>query len=362
MRQDRLSDESMLDTLKIMSPGTPLREGLENILKARTGAIIVIGDSPEILNIVDGGFFINKEYSPSQLYELAKMDGAIIVSKDLKKVLYANALLIPDPSISTEETGTRHKSAERVAKQTGEVVICISQRRNIITLYKGSMKYILRDTPTILIRANQALQTLEKYKAVLDIATNNLSVMEFEDIVTLENVAVVIQRTEMVMRIAAEIDRYICELGNEGRLVSMQLEELITNIEEDGMLILEDYIVNRENKNLEEVKKQIRILTYNELMDLSYICRVIGYHGVNGASELNVTTRGYRIVSKVPRLPMTIVRKTVDAFCQLQGILKATIEELDEVEGIGEVRARSIKEGLKRFQERLLTDNRPFMR
>jgi len=361
MRQDRLNDDSMLDTLKILSPGTPLREGLENILRARTGALIVIGDSKEVLKIVDGGFHINKEYSPSQLYELAKMDGAIIISKDLKKVLYANALMIPDTSIPTEETGTRHKSAERVAKETGEVVICISQRRNIITLYKDSIKYILRDTPTILIRANQALQTLEKYKSVLDIASNNLSVMEFEDVVTIDMVALVIQRTEMVMRIAVEIDRYICELGNEGRLVSMQLEELISNIEEDGELMLEDYVADAENKDIEEVKRQIRMFSYNELMDMSCICRTIGYSGANGSSELNITPRGYRILSKVPRLPMTIVRKIVDAFYHLQGVLNASIEELDEVEGVGEVRARSIKEGLKRYLERLHTDDRLFM-
>lgn len=358
MRQERLKDDVMLDILKMMSPGTPLREGLENILRARTGALIVIGDSQDVLSIVDGGFFINKEFTPAQLYELAKMDGAIIVSKDLKRILYANALLIPDSSIMTDETGTRHKSAERVAKQTGEVVICISQRRNIITLYMDSKKYILRDTYTILTRANQALQTLEKYKAVLDGAINNLSVLEFEDIVTLDDVAVVLQRTEMVMRIVAEIDRYICELGNEGRLISMQIEELLSNIEEDGLLVVEDYMMNGENRNSESVMRQIRFLKYEELMDLSNICQNLGYFGGNGSFDISVTPRGYRIMSKVPRVPMAVVRKLVDAFCNLKGILRASIEELDDVEGIGEVRARAIKEGLRRVQDQLFIDNR----
>jgi diadenylate cyclase len=358
MRQERLKDDVMLDILKMMSPGTPLREGLENILRARTGALIVIGDSQEVLNIVDGGFFINKEFTPAQLYELAKMDGAIIVSKDLKRILYANALLIPDSSIITDETGTRHKSAERVAKQTGEVVICISQRRNIITLYMNSKKYILRDTYTILTRANQALQTLEKYKAVLDGAMNNLSVLEFEDIVTLDDVAIVIQRTEMVMRIVAEIDRYICELGNEGRLISMQIEELLSNIEEDGLLVIEDYMVQTDNKTSESIMRQIRFLKYEELMELTYICQNMGYYGGNGAFDINISPRGYRIMSKVPRVPISVVRKLVDAFYNLKGILRATIDDLDEVEGIGEVRARVIKEGLRRVQDQLLIDNR----
>lgn len=358
MREERLKDNEMLDLLRLMAPGTPLREGLENILRARTGALIVVGDSHEVNSIVDGGFHINKEYSSAHLYELAKMDGAIILSKDLKKILYANALLIPDSSISTNETGTRHKTAERVAKQTGELVICISQRRNIITLFKGSKKYILRDTPTILTRANQALQTLEKYKAVLDGAMNNLSVLEFEDIVTLDYVAVVIQRTEMVMRIVEEIDRYICELGNEGRLTSMQLEELLANIEGDGLLVVEDYMIPVDNKTAEDVLKQIRLLTYDELMDMTFICRTLGYYGGASSLETNVSPRGYRVMSKIPRVPMAVVRNLVDKFSNLQGILNASIEELDDVEGIGEVRARTIKEGFRRVQDQLMLDNR----
>ncbi len=360
MREERFKDSDIIDVLKMMAPGTPLREGLENILRARTGALVVIGDSKEIMDVVDGGFFINKEYTPAHLYELAKMDGAIILSKDLKKILYANALLIPDPSIPTDETGTRHKSAERVSKQTGEVVISISQRRNIITLYMDSSKYILKDTASILARANQAIQTLEKYKSVLDDAMTNLSVLEFEDIVTLDDVSLVIQRTEMVMRIGAEIDRYICELGNEGRLVSMQLEELLLNIEKDGLLVIEDYMIPVDNKTREDVMKQIQSLKYDDLMDLSFICRAMGYYGGNNSFDINVSPRGYRIMNNIPRVPSGVVRKLVDAFLNLQGILKATIEELDEVEGIGEVRARMIKEGLRRVQDQLLIDRRHF--
>ncbi len=358
MREDRLKYDDLLDILKMMSPGTPLREGLENILRARTGALIVIGDSQQVMDIVDGGFFINKEYSPSYLYELAKMDGAIIISKDVKKILYANALLIPSPSIHTDETGTRHKSAERSAKQTGETVICISQRRNIITIYTDKKKYILRDTPTILTRANQALQTLEKYKSVLDGAMNNLSVLEFEDIVSLDDVASVIQRTEMVLRIVAEIDRYIYELGNEGRLVSMQLEELLANIEEDAMLVVEDYISPDCMDSVEDVLKTIRQFSYDELMDLFFICRSLGYSSANGNFDVSVSPRGYRIIRKIPRVPMTVVRNMVDTFSNLQGILKASIGDLDDVEGIGEVRARAIKEGIRRIQDQLLLDSR----
>ena len=348
MGEEKFKEDLMLDMIKAMAPGTMLREGLEYILKARTGALIVIGDTNEVFNLVDGGFHINKEYSPAHIYELAKMDGAIVLSKDIKKLIYANAQLIPDPKIPTVETGTRHRTAERVAKQTGELVICISQRRSVITLFKGTHRYFLRDTAIILSRANQAIQTLEKYKSVLDVALNNLSINEFHDIVTLEHVAVVVQRTEMVMRIVSEIKRYICELGNEGRLISMQLEELVGNTEKEGLLIIDDYMFIMDNRNDEEVVKQIKNLSNEELLDINLICKALGYHGGMSALDLNLTPRGYRIMSKLPKLPMTVIKNLVDKFANFQGVLKASIEELDDVDGIGEVRARAIKEGLKR--------------
>lgn len=348
MADEKIRDAEILEMIKIVAPGTPLREGLEYIQKARTGALIVVGDSELVLNIVDGGFLLNKDFSPSYLYELAKMDGAIILSKDLKKIIYANAQLIPDTKISTVETGSRHRTAERVAKQTGELVICISQRRNVITLYKKHYRYFLGETSEILSRANQALQTLEKYRNVLDIALANLSINEFNDTVTLEQVAIVIQRMEMVMRIIDEVRKYIVELGNEGRLVTMQLEELVGNTEKDALLILEDYIINDGSRTVESVMKQIRSLSDEELIDINLICKALGYHDSLRSLEMNVSSRGYRIMSKLPKLTITIIKNLIDRFNNLQGILGASIDELDDVEGIGEVRARAIKEGLRK--------------
>ncbi|MDP4181477.1 MAG: DNA integrity scanning diadenylate cyclase DisA [Bacillota bacterium] len=360
MREDRVKDDELLEILKIMAPGTPLREGLENILKARTGALIVIGDSNEVMSLADGGFFINKEYSSAHLYELAKMDGAIIISKDLRKILYANALLIPNPSIPTEETGTRHKSAERVAKQTREIVLCISQRRNVITLYKGDYKYILKDTSALLVRANQALQTLEKYNSVLITALGNLSVLEFDDSVSLDDVAFVIQRTEMVMRIVSEIDKYICELGNEGRLIRMQLEELLVNVEEDVRMVVEDYMVKSDSRNVDEVLAKVRQFDDDELLDLNNIYSALGYRYKENPLGMNVTPRGYRIMSMIPKVPMTVMKNLLDKFLNLQGILKASSDDLDTVDGIGGVRARAIKEGLKKVRDQVVLDGRRF--
>ncbi|MBU5455688.1 DNA integrity scanning diadenylate cyclase DisA [Caproiciproducens sp. MSJ-32] len=343
-------DEKMKDILKIMSPGTPLREGLENILRAKTGGLILIGDSEEVMNLVDGGFKIDADYSPAYIYELAKMDGAIVISEDLKKILRANTQLVPEHSITTYETGTRHRTAHRMAKQTGKIVIAISQRRNIITVYKGDLKYVLQDTSVILSRANQAIQTLEKYVKVLDKVISNLDILEFQDLTTVFDVVTAIQRTEMVMRIVEEIERYIVELGNEGRLVSMQLNESIRFIERDGILLIRDYC--RSDLDYCEVYEEIQKLSSSELLDLEHIAKIIGRQG-NSLVDSLISPRGYRILFKLQRIPISVIENLVKHFKKLKYVLEADIEDLDNVEGIGEARARMIRNGLKRIKEQI---------
>ena len=325
-----------------MCPGTQLREGLENILRAKTGGLIVISDSEEVMNIVDGGFSINSEYTPSYVYELAKMDGAIVITEDLKKIICANAQLIPDSSIPTYETGTRHRTAHRVAKQTNKIVIAISQRRNI--------KYVLRESSVILSKANQAIQTLEKYVAVLDRVINNLNLLEFQDLTTLFDVVTAIQRTEMVMRIVEEINMYILELGNEGRLISMQLSELIRHIERDGILLIRDYC--KEDLNYNDIYEAIQKLNSSELIDLDAIARVLGYSGIPLMDTL-ISPKGYRVLSKVPRIPANVIENLIKEFKELSAIIEADIDDLDNVEGIGEARATAIRSGLKRIREQI---------
>ena len=333
-----------------MCPGTQLREGVENILRAKTGGLIVISDSEEVMNIVDGGFSINSEYTPSYVYELAKMDGAIVITEDLKKIICANAQLIPDSSIPTYETGTRHRTAHRVAKQTNKIVIAISQRRNIITMYKGDIKYVLRESSVILSKANQAIQTLEKYVAVLDRVINNLNLLEFQDLTTLFDVVTAIQRTEMVMRIVEEINMYILELGNEGRLISMQLSELIRHIERDGILLIRDYC--KEDLNYNDIYEAIQKLNSSELIDLDAIARVLGYSGIPLMDTL-ISPKGYRVLSKVPRIPANVIENLIKEFKELSAIIEADIDDLDNVEGIGEARATAIRSGLKRIREQI---------
>ena len=333
MRQKK--DDKITEILRKIAPGTPIRNGLENILKARTGALLLFTDNEEIIKeIVDGGFFINEEYTSSKLYELAKMDGAIVLSKDMKRILFANAELIPSSKIPTVETGTRHRTAERTAKQTGELVI----------------------TEVVLNKANQAIKTLEKYKKVFDSKLNILNEYEFNDIVTLENVIGVLQRAEMVMQIVEEIETQIAELGADGRLVDMQLEQLMGGIEKEEELIIKDYSIV-ENIETDEIMKEIAELSYEELLKEQNLARILGYDSFTDFDEIVVYTRGYRILNKIPRMPSNIVENLILGFKSFQHIIDASIEDLDNIEGIGEVRARNIKTALSRMQEQFVFDN-----
>ncbi|MFR4164361.1 MAG: DNA integrity scanning diadenylate cyclase DisA [Paraclostridium sordellii] len=351
---DFFSGKKAISTLKMISPGTSLRLGIDHVLKAKTGGLIVIADGDDVMKIVDGGFQINAEYSPAYLYELAKMDGAIVLSGDIKTILYANAQLIPDYSIETSETGTRHRTAERVAKQTGSIVIAISQRRNVITVYQDDKKYVIEDISKIFTKANQALQTLEKYKAVLDQAIISLTALEFKDLVTLYDVILVVQKIEMVMRVTNIIEKYIVELGIEGTLLSMQVDELMGTTKVDQNQILKDY--KRNDMTLDEFKKKIISLSSEELLDLANIAKMIGYTGFTESMDMPVRPRGYRILNKIHRLPSTIIENLVNYFEDFQDILDATTEDLDDVEGIGEIRAKYIKNGLIKMQELSLID------
>ncbi|WP_226660079.1 DNA integrity scanning diadenylate cyclase DisA [Pseudalkalibacillus hwajinpoensis] len=343
--------EVINDILKIVAPGTQLRHGIDNILRANTGGLIVVGYDGKLQEIVDGGFSIECRFTPAYLYELAKMDGAIILNKEASKILYANTQLIPETSISSTETGIRHRTAERVAKQTGNLVISISQRRNVITLYQGNIRYSLKEIGVILTKANQAMQTLEKYKSVLDQGITDLGALEFEELVTLQEVAQVIHRIEMVLRIKKEILNYINELGTEGRLISMQMEELVSNLESEAKWLIGDYVKDVDESPA-DVMKRLKKLSSDDLLEDNAIMKILGYQDQNE----NVTPRGYRILHKIPRLPSNIIENLVDSFDNLNAISKASIEELDHVDGIGAIRAKKIKDGLKRIQEQLFVD------
>jgi diadenylate cyclase len=231
----------MLKALDMVAPGTALREGVDNVINASTGGLIVIGDPEELSFMFSGGLKLDVEYTPQLLYQVAKMDGAIVLDPEVKRISWANLQLMPDPTIHSSETGTRHRTAERVSRQTKALVIAISARRDVVSLYQEGMKYILQDIPTVLSKANQGLATLEKYRARLDSVANRLTALELAGSATLYDVLAVLQRAELLLRTSYEVERYIIELGAEGRLIEMQLEETVVGVLPDRAALIRDY-------------------------------------------------------------------------------------------------------------------------
>ena len=345
----------LINLLKKTAPGTPLREGLDNVLRAKTGGLIVLTDDPAINDMVTGGFVIDSPYSPASLYELAKMDGAIILNKDETRILRANSHLNPDPSVPSSETGIRHRTAEKVARQMDVLVVCISQRRNVITLFKGDIKYYVKESNVLVGLANQAVQTLDKYKTVLDKALNSLSVLEYDGMVSITDVAKVLQRAEMFSRVEEELSKYISELGTEGRLIQMQVEELIANVARDEERTIMDYENWGGQKNVKDILARLRSLKAEELLHLEIFARELGYE-IGKEQDSILVTRGYRLLSRIPRLPFGVIQNMVHYFGSFTKIQQASVEELDEVEGIGETRAKTIKDGLKRMRDQIYSE------
>jgi diadenylate cyclase len=348
------TEDQLRSTLAAVAPGTALRDGLERILRGNTGALIVLGHDRTVESLCTGGFNLDVEFSAQRIRELSKMDGAVVVTSDLGKIVRASVQLVPDPEIPTQETGTRHRTAERVAKQTGYPVVSVSASMRIIALYINNVRYVLDDSAAILSRANQALATLERYKLRLDEVAGTLSALEIEDLVTVRDAMAVSQRLEMVRRIAIEIEGYVVELGTDGRLLSLQLEELMAGVEGERELVVRDYLVSgsgRRSRSADDALGELDALASADLLDLSAVAKAVGFSGTLDALETPVSPRGYRLLAKVPRLPRLVVDRLVEHFGGLQKLLAASIDDLQAVDGVGETRARSVREGLSRLAE-----------
>ncbi len=335
----------------MVAPGTPLREGIDNIVHAQTGGLILVAEADEVSFLFSGGIKLDIDYSPALLYQLAKMDGAIVIEPETNRIISANVQLMPDPTILSMETGTRHRTAERVSKQTKALVIAISQRRDVVSLYTEGMKYILEDIPTVLSKANQGLATLEKYRARLDQMSGRLTAVEFTGGAVLYDVLSVLQRAELVTRMAVEVERYIIELGAEGRLIEMQLEELVVGVMTDRLALLRDYSTASSEREFELAVAELTALDHQELLDFGRLAELLGYDRKVNTLDFHVTPRGFRALSRVPRLPRLVAQKVVDHFGDLEAILAASDADLEAVEGVGEARAMEIREGLRRLQE-----------
>jgi len=337
-------------TLSSVAPGTPLREGLERIMRGRTGALIVIGHDRVVESISTGGFALDVPFTATGLRELAKMDGAIILDSSASHILRAAVHLMPDPSIPTTESGTRHRTAERVARQTGIPVISVSASMHTIALYVGDTRYVLEDPTAVVSRANQALQTLERYRTRLDEVSDALSALEVEDLVTVRDVTAVAQRLEMVRRISDEIDTYVLELGSDGRLLALQLNELVGGVDTERTLVVRDYLPAGADEQVEEVLASLEALDSQQVLDLGTVAEALQIGDTNSL-DASVSPHGYRLLARIPRLPASVVERLITHFGTLQRLLAASLDDLQAVDGVGDLRARGVRDGLSRLAE-----------
>ncbi len=344
-------DPRLLRALDIVAPGTALREGIDNIVHSRTGGLLVLGEPEDISFLFSGGISLDVDYTPALLYQVAKMDGAIVLNSQATKIVCANIQLMPDPTILSQETGTRHRTAERVSKQTDSLVVAISERREVVSLYLGGMKYILQDIPSVLAKANQGLATLDKYRTRLDAVSARLTRLEFEGGSVLYDVLSVLQRAELVTRMAVEVERYIVELGTEGRLIEMQLEETMVGVAGDKAALIRDYSVEDTEESLATTLSAIARLPHQDLLDFGRLAELLGYDRKVSTLDFPVSSRGYRVLGRIPRLPKLVVQRIIHEFGGLEEVLASSDDDLEAVEGVGPTRAKDIREGLRRLQE-----------
>jgi diadenylate cyclase len=353
---DPRADRHVLEALARIAPGTELRQAIDDIILSKEGALIVIGDPLELEFLYSGGIRLDQPFTPQFLYELAKMDGAIVVDQALSRLAFANVQLMPDPAIESNETGTRHRTAERVAKQTGALVISISQERETVTLFLGRKRYQLAPIAGVLAKSNQALATLETYRQRLEQVLTRLTALEFQNAVVLDDVLTVIQRAEMTTRMAEEVERDCVELGSEGRLIRLQLDEHFGEVPTEKGTVIRDYHTSPDAAQAHAAVEALARLPYKQLLSLEVLSELLGYPRAVNPLDQSVAPRGYRVLAHIPRLSEAMIGKLVAGFAGLDAIVRASQREIAAVDGVGASRARDIREGLRRLQEHNLVD------
>ncbi|WP_156299690.1 DNA integrity scanning diadenylate cyclase DisA [Streptobacillus canis] len=336
---------------KIVAPGQPLRVAIEKIQEASLGGLIILASLEDMEEYVDGGFRLDTTFTPQKVYELAKMDGAVLISEDLKIIHGANIQLQPDKNIETSESGTRHRTADRIAKLTGNTVITISERRKRITVYKGNFKHTLELIGDLLIKSSQAIMSLEKYAVSVNKYMENLTISEFENTVLLEEVIAGLRHFYLMFTMDKEVRQYIMELGTEGRLVELQHHEIMANQKNNLINFIKDY--SRKNKNSEKMFTDLMELSKDDIRDDIKLAKVLGYDLKQDLIDENLFPRGYRILSTANKLTKKDVENLVENFKNLGDILNANYDEIYSIKGMGKFKTERVLRLRERYRHLL---------
>lgn len=311
-----------MEFLSKLSPGKSLRTALDDIQHARTGALIVI-DCPKLRDVFEGGFRVNCRFTAQKLAELAKMDGAIIISSDFKRILFVNTLLVPDTRISSNETGTRHKAAERTSKQANTPVLAVSERKGKVSVFYDNRKYVLQDAETLLSRATENLNILEKQREIYDELITNLNILETTNLVSVGDVCSILQRIEIIIRIMNTLRRYIIELGKEGVIIQMRVRELFKGIEDLEKIIFKDY-----TSQPERAKKLISRINFDGLLDSEALARIV----FEASQDKVIAPKGYRLLDKL-NLTEREINAIIEHFKHFGNLLNASDYDIRQVLG-----------------------------
>ncbi len=352
MKKAKITKKQILEyVFSVISPGKPLRAAIDRIQEANLGALIVLGDPKKLSDVMRGGFELNTQYTPQKVYELSKMDGAIILSENIKTIHGANIQLQPDVNIKTEESGTRHQAAHRIARQKGNLVIAVSERRNKITIYKGEIVYSLNDLSNLLVKASQAITALEKYSVGIEKGWGNLSVMEFDNMVTLYDVVEVIRMYGLLFKMSEELLEYMAELGTESRLVKVQYQEIMLGKNESFINLIKDY--RTENEKVEKVVENLRELTKEELFEDENIVNILGYNLKEVSLDEGVKSRGYSLLSSINKITKKDTELITGELSDVQMILLATPERFFQIKGISKFKADHVHKALTRLKNKV---------
>ena len=333
------------EILRRFAPGTLLREATELILRQGSGALILVGSGPKVDEVCSGGFYLDRTaFSAQRTAELAKMDGGIVIDDDAHLITRANVHFIPDPTIETRETGTRFRTAERLALHTGKDVIAISEEgRRMAVVFRNQNRYELQSPTSLLASANNSLTSLERLRRRLQEAEERLTRAEVDDVATGRDVLLVLIRAALVMRMYAEVERILVELGGEAKLIRIQATDLVEGVDELAALVYGDYQRRRRTSQRSVFDRMAEVPT-EDLHDLHRVAAVLGFEEVEGA----VRPRGLRALARVPRLPDTVRQALIGHFRDFQKLLHAAVAELDQVDGVGPARARQLRSYLDR--------------
>ena len=355
MLKQTVSEKKILEYIfGIVAPGTALREAIDKIQEAKLGALIVLGNPVDLKDVIGGGFELNTVYSPQKVYELSKMDGGIILSTDIKTIYGANIQLQPNYAIQTDESGTRHQAAHRVAQQKGNLVVAVSERRNKITIYYGKFRYMLNEIGDLLTKSSQAITALEKYSLTIEKNHVNLSILEFDNMVTLYDIVECVRMYGLLFRMSEELIEYMAELGSEGRLIKIQYEEIMLNKNETFNALIKDYQVN--NEKAEKIRVRLKSLTKEELLDDEKIVSLLGFDTDITNLDEKIEPRGYGLLSNITKINKKDREILVKEFSNVQSILMSTASDIAKLKGVSKFKAEHISKSLKRIKNKTIVD------